>query len=243
MSPKVRSATVCFSVGAYQILSGIRTADSIEMSLVAEAFRRSTTQLDANASIAEIREYLSRYSEEGLDGLLANVKGIYHELIFEHSVNHDGDSVTAKIFKETNQPGADVEFLLDGDVIGKVQLKAVADKNLVLDHFEKFPEIPIFATSEVATVMDGVSDSGFSNQELHAAVTSFAEQFGFEDRIGKMTSGFAVGTVFSLALAVAQAARDGKISRNDLANAVRDGSLSAVFAGMVDFVLNDDRLI
>ena len=112
---KLRSATVCFSVGVYQIINEI-AHETLEMSLVAEAIRRSTRKLEDNASIEEIRDYLSGYEEEALNGVLANVKGIYHELIFEHS-DYDGDSITARLFEETNHPGADVEFMMNGEVI------------------------------------------------------------------------------------------------------------------------------
>ena len=51
---KLRSATVCFSVGVYQIINEISVHETLEMSLVAEAIRRSTRKLEDNASIEEL---------------------------------------------------------------------------------------------------------------------------------------------------------------------------------------------
>ena len=238
---KFRSATVCFSVGIYQILNEISVHETLEMSLVAEAIRRSTRKLNDDASIEEIRHYLSSYEGAALDGVLANVKGIYHELIFEHSENFDGDSVTARLFEETNHPGADVEFMLNGEVISQVQLKAVKSKELVLEHFEKYPNIEVIATSEVASDLDGIADSGFSNEELEASVYKFADQFGFADLLDKTARGFALGTTASLAVAIALAIKDKRINKKDVKQAIQDGYFTAAFAAMVDFVINDDR--
>lgn len=239
---KLRSATVCFSVGVYQILNEISLHETLEMSLVAEAIRRSTRQLDANASIEEIRLYLNSYDENALDGVLANVKGIYHELLFEHSENYDGDGITARLFESTNHPGADVEFILNGEVISQVQLKAVKNRDLILEHFEKYPDIDVYSTSEVASEIEGVFDSGFNNAELEASVYKFAEQFGFEDLLEKTSKGFVLGSVSSLALAIALAIKEKRISNQDLKNAIRDGYFTAAFGAMVNFVINDDRI-
>ena len=238
---KLRSATVCFSVGVYQILNEISVHETLEMSLVAEAIRRSTRKLNDDASIEEIRDYLSGYEEKALNGVLANVKGIYHELIFEHSENYDGDGITARLFEETNHPGADVEFMMNGEAISQVQLKAVKSKELVLEHFEKYPNIEVYATSEIASELDGVVESGFSNEELEASVHEFAEQFGFEDLLVKTAKGFALGTMASLAIAVALAIREKRISKHDVKQAIQDGYFTAAFGAMIDFVINDER--
>lgn len=239
---QLRSATVCFSVGIYQILNEINLQNTLEMSLVSEAIRRSTRKLKDDASIDEIRNYLSSYDEDSLPGVLSNVKGIYHELIFEHSENYDGDGITARLFEQTNHPGADVEFLINGNVIAEVQLKAVRNKELIYEHFEKYPDIEVYATSEVAADLNDVKDSGFSNEELETAVYQFADQFGFEDLLGKTVKGFAIGATASLAIAIALAIRENRISQKDLKRAIQDGYFTAAFGALVDFIINDDRL-
>jgi hypothetical protein len=232
-----KSATVCFSTGVFQLLEGLHSHYSLENALVAEAIRRSTSKLSSGASLDEIRDYLSNYSGDSLRGLLANVKGIYHELIFTNAENHDNDSITARIFEETNHPGADVEFLSDGNVISEVQLKAVMDKDIILQHFEKYPDIAVFATSEIAGQFENVSDSGFSNKELEREVMEFAAEFGIEDLLGKASKGFVIGGAASLIWSIAEAIKTGRITRNDLKRAVKDGSISAAFGAAVDLLL------
>lgn len=241
MKTEKRSATVCFGVAIHQILVGSFQANKLEMSLVADAIRRSTSKLSDDSSLGEIREYLAGYSGKSLDGLLANIKGIYHELIFVNAENYDDDSLSARIFGETNHPGADVEFLIDGEVIEQVQLKAVMDKNIILEHFETYPDISVYATSEVAENFESVADSGFSNEQLEKNVKDFADQFGFSDLLGKTVAGFSLGAIGSLALAVAFAIKGRRLTKEDLRQAVKDGYISAAFAALVDFLLNDDR--
>ena len=130
---------------------------------------------------------------------------------------------------------------MNGEVISQVQLKAVMNKDLILKHFEKYPNIEVYATSEVASQLEGVVDSGFSNKELEASVYEFAEQFGFEDLLEKTAKGFALGTVASLAVAIALAVREKRVSKQDLRRAAKDGYFTAAFGALVDFVINDDR--
>ena len=84
--------------------------------------------------------------------------------------------------------------------------------------------------------------SGFSNEELEAAVYQFAEQFGFEDLLGKIVKGFAMGATASLAIAIALAIRENRITQKDLKRAIQDGYFTAAFGALVDFIINDDRL-
>ena len=88
-----------------------------------DALRRSSAGL-TDASPAELRAYVIDLEPEALKGVLRNVKGIYHELLFAHAENVDGDAVAAQLFEATNHAGADVEFYVDGDSVGVVQLKA-----------------------------------------------------------------------------------------------------------------------
>ena len=131
--------------------------------------------------------------------------------------------------------------MMNGEVISQVQLKAVKSKELVLEHFEKYPNIEVYATSEIASELDGVVESGFSNEELEASVHEFAEQFGFEDLLVKTAKGFALGTMASLAIAVALAIREKRISKHDVKQAIQDGYFTAAFGALIDFVINDDR--
>ncbi len=63
--------------------------------------------------------YVSGLSDAQLDGLISNIKGIYHELLFVAAENADGDAYSAALFEETNYPGADV--LITNELTGEVQ--------------------------------------------------------------------------------------------------------------------------
>ena len=165
-------------------MNDIAASSSTEMKLVAEAFIRSTSQLADSSTNADIAAYLSKCSDGQLKGVLANVNGIYHELIFMHAEEYDENSITAAIFKDTNHPGTDVGFMVDSEVIGQVQLKAVMDKNLILEHFGKFSDIDVYATSDVASQLLNVKNSDFSNHDLHENVAGFVAEIGVNDTIG-----------------------------------------------------------
>ena len=123
-------------------------------------------------------------------------------------------------------------------IIGQVQLKAVMDKSLILEHFEKYPDIDVYATSEVASQLLDVKDSGFSNRDLHEDVAGFVAEIGIDDTIEKAGSGFVLGASMSTAISLADAIKKGKISRHAVRRAVKDGSLSAAIAAAVDFILS-----
>lgn len=132
--------------------------------------RRSNSSL-TDSTVEDLGEYLRSYDEDQLRGVLSNVKGIYHELLIEHLENTDGDEINARLFEETNYPGADVEFVTEGDVIHEVQVKAVQDPAAIVEHFARYPEIDVLATTEVYEELNGVfgdrlQSSGFSNLEI-----------------------------------------------------------------------------
>ena len=139
--------------------------------MVIDAIRRSDNDL-AGAGIEEISAHLSQYSQEQLQGILNNVKGIYHEIRFVVAENADGDDTEAELYEVTNHPGADVRLIntATGEVTD-IQLKATDSTHYVAEHQERYPDIEVVATREVADNYSGathrpVESSGFSNAEL-----------------------------------------------------------------------------
>ena len=166
---KLRSATVCFSVGVYQILNEISVHETLEMSLVAEAIRRSTRKLNDDASIEEIRDYLSGYEEKALNGVLANVKGIYHEMLFVDDYNASHTDTYAAMHESTTHPGSDVIIFSsdDNEQLAEYQFKSTNSEQLINAHFEKYPDIEVKATEEVSSKnIDNVESSGYTNEEI-----------------------------------------------------------------------------
>lgn len=134
--------------------------------LVIEAIKRSDNDL-VDANIEEISTYLSQYSSEQLQGISNNVKGIYHEIKFVEAENTDGDDIDAELYELTNHPGADVRLTntTTGEITN-VQLKAANSTHYVGEHLDKYPDINVLATEEVANNLSDVESSGFSNEEL-----------------------------------------------------------------------------
>ena len=159
-----KSPTITISVFATvitQVLQGDLSDLTADQELVLEALRRSRTDL-TNASDEELVEYASSLSDSELDGVINNVKGIYHELLFVAAENSDGDCFSAALFEATNHPGADV--LVTNELTGEVQavqLKATQFRSYIRQHQERYQEFEVFATEEVSG--DGVESSGFTN--------------------------------------------------------------------------------
>ena len=157
------------------LLSGDPLDETDQSRLVLDALRRSSVQL-SDATLDELSDYLRAQSPEGLRGVGANVKGIYHELSFVDRYNASHDGTSARVFESTNHPGSDVE-IVDADtgtVIRAVQLKAVESEAAVRAHLERSPHIEVAVTDEVAAnIHNGsVEGSGFSNATLTDDVTS-----------------------------------------------------------------------
>ncbi|MBL4741050.1 MAG: hypothetical protein JKY12_08635 [Sneathiella sp.] len=98
-------------------------------------------------------------------GVINNVKGIYHELLFVAAENSDGDIYSAALFEATNHPGADV--LITNELTGEtqaIQLKATQYRSYIQEHKERYAEFEVFATEEVAG--DGVGSTGYTNEQV-----------------------------------------------------------------------------
>lgn len=153
----------------YALLTRTALDDSPESQLVLEALRRSDHEL-ANATEADISDYLDRYTDEQLKGIANNVKGIYHELSYAQHYNATHTDTYAELFEQTNHPGADV-LIRDagtGRVIDQYQLKAVQTTAPVELHQQRYADIKVLATEEVADKMPDVESSGISNDTITA---------------------------------------------------------------------------
>ncbi|MNZ12501.1 hypothetical protein D3C78_293770 [compost metagenome] len=157
----------------YALLSQSAVGAELESQLVLDALRRSSNAL-ADASEAELGEYLRDLSPEALKGLAANVKGIYHELLYVHNYNTTHSDTYAEVFGATNHPGADIQIrdAESGEIVEQIQLKAVMEAAKVEVHLDKYPDISVLATNEVADKFTDarVGSSGHDNETLQARV-------------------------------------------------------------------------
>ena len=101
-----------FSISAFSatitklFLEGIKYTKQDE--LVMEAFRRSTNAL-SNATPEEIGSYIRQHETlESRQGMLNNVKGIFHEISYAYDENNDGDYWIVELSVKTNEPAVDV---------------------------------------------------------------------------------------------------------------------------------------
>lgn len=153
--------------------------DSLESRLVVSALRRSAKELES-ASTEVLCDYLRSKTDEQRQGIAVNVKGIYHEEVYVHKHNLSDQETEARLFPDTNHPGADVQFFdrETGEVIGTIQLKAVVSVGAVHAHLSCYPDVDVAATSEVAGQFDDerVVNSGFENASLTADVDNVTQR-------------------------------------------------------------------
>lgn len=181
-------ASVALVVTFQRLLEDKISTLSLENGLVLDALRRSTNRLE-NASVKELSEYVQSLSPEQLGGVVSNTKGIYHEMLFVEMHNANGGTEIAQMMEATNFPGSDVQFLLDGEVIREVQLKAANSPSLVYEHLQRYPDIEILVTEETASIIDGIDSSGFRNAVLSRDVTERMHELQGEGLLGEITDG------------------------------------------------------
>lgn len=232
-----RSATVVVAVTLQRLVEDASRAWSVEEELVLDALRRSASRLN-DATPKELAEYIASLSPDQLRGVVSNVKGIYHELLFVHAVNLDADGVTARLFEATNHPGADVEFLVDGNVIHAVQLKAVASPDTIFEHLVRYPDIEVVATQEVASRIPNVAGSGFSNAEISNDVSRVVAELPGDSLGAEMMDGAVTSALLAGAISAAQVLRSGKVTRQQFATAFGDISVGVVTATALDVLLD-----
>ena len=234
--PGPRLASVVIAVTLQRLIEDGTRDWRLEEDLVLQALRRSTAALE-EADAEVLSRYLSGLSEAQLQGVAANVKGIYHELLFARAETLDGDAVSAHLHAATNHPGADVAFTIDGETIGEVQLKAVASEAQVLAHLARYPEIDVLATEEVAARMPGVGSSGFSNAELSRQVSARLVELEGDGLIDEIGDGLATSAMVSSAVIAGQALRGGDVSGRRMCSVLVDAGIGATTAGLLDVLL------
>lgn len=209
---------------------------STDEQLVLDALRRSNNDL-THAEIDDLSEYVKGMSPERSMGLRNNVKGIYHELKFAHNENTDGDEYYVELFEATNHPGADVKII--NRMTGKIeeyQLKATDYLSYVEKHNERYADIPVIATSEVAGMSDGIGSTGISNQELNENID---DTFGdLKDRGGPaIVSSMTTAAIISLAFNTGLLLKGRKMTKEQKSQILKSSMVSAGVAGVVSLLI------
>jgi len=232
-----RSAAVVIAVTLQRLVEDSTRFWSVEERLVLDALRRSSTAL-RDADVQELADHIGGLEPDQLRGVVSNVKGIYHELLFAHAENVDGDQVEALLFETTNRPGADVEFVVDGEVIDVLQLKAVESPAAIFEHLEAYPDIEVLATAEVATELPGIASSGFTNADLTRDVEAGFDRLPGEGLVEDVGEGAGTAGLMAAVFTAGQILREGRVSKMQLSAALGDVATGAVAATALDKLLD-----
>jgi len=194
-------ASVVLTVTFQRLLKDQYTSWTIEQNLVLSALRRSNSRLE-DASVQELSNYVKELSPEQLKGVVSNTKGIYHELLFVEMHNAVSDTDRASVMEATNHPGVDVQFHMDGDLVREVQLKAISSPSSIYEHMQRYPDVEILVTEEMAAILEGVDSSGLNNAILSKDVTERLYELqgeGFFEELsdGIITSAFVTSGVIA----------------------------------------------
>lgn len=173
----------------YALLSETAIDDSMESQLALKAIRRVRNDWNEIAE-AEISSVLSQFDPEQIRGLANNAKGIYHEMLFVDNYNKVHDDTYAEMYEATNYPGSDVMIRSSdtNEVLAEYQLKASSSDQIIKEHFEKYPDIDVLATEEIALKTSGVDSSGISNEEISNNMDDVIADVAnntFTDRVGE----------------------------------------------------------
>lgn len=240
--PTRRSAAVAIAVTLQQLADGKISGWTADQEMVLAALRRSASDL-STASDTELGVYLRALGPDQMRGVASNVKGIFHEMLVARAENLDGDDVTAGLFDRANHPGADIEFYVDGDVIGEVQLKAVQSPAALVEHFARYPDIDVMATSEVyaatAEVFPGrLADSGISNADITALTQNTLEDLAEESLNEIIETGVLTSALVGGALRARAALRGEPLDAKQVRSALECVGVGAGTAITMDVLLN-----
>lgn len=234
--PTTHLSSVALAVTFQRLLSDKVTTLSLEQDLVLDALRRSTSDL-RDASVQELADYVQGLSSEELRGVMSNTKGIYHEMLFVQAFNAEHSEVTARLMEATNYPGADVQFIMHGNVIGEVQLKAVSSLSLVHEHLRRYPDVEIMATEETAALMDGVDSSGFRNAILSGDVANRMFELKGEGLLDEVTDGLLTSALVRSGFVVWSALKEKRLEGADLSTYLKDAGVAVGTASILDGVI------
>ena len=204
--------------------------------IVLKALRRSNKNL-AEATDLELSHYVQSLSPEKIAGLKNNVKGIYHELVFQQSENLDGDEYVVELFENTNHAGADVRIInVETEDVAEVQLKATNYASYVREHNEKYENIDVLITSEVAAESSDWSSSGFSNENLTDDTTSTLNILD-KGPDADMAESMAVAAMVTFAVNARTMLKGEALSTKAKQKMIQDGVVAASVAGLTQLIL------
>ena len=220
--PRSWSALVVLAVTFQKLLSDEYANLVLEEEMVLKAMRIALPQYK-DAKPAQLAEYLQGLSPEQLQGVMSVTKGKYHELLYLQAQEAAGETVS--LHEDLTHEGSDIVFTSENGDILEVQLKAVANKQSVEEHFMRYPGIEIRTTDEVAS-LTGVQSTGFSNAELSEDVRRRLEELREESSLDDMMDG-AVTSLFIHAAIASRKIISGEYSKQEILETLKDTTIRA----------------
>lgn len=171
-----RENTLIDSISGALALNAIFLSDQIDYESITPQMEEAFSLSFPNMKIPDLADM----SSEQLNGVISNWKGKLFEIDVRDKLNNGeivGDiflenGQTAIIADKINQTGWDLQILnSDGTIANELQLKATNSLSYVNQAFEKYPDIDIISTNEIALLNDKLINSGISNSEIQTLIT------------------------------------------------------------------------
>ena len=225
------------SVVIMQLLADDIPNFSEQEEFVLEALRRSNNDL-TNASDEELAAYIQNMEPAQIPGLSNNIKGIYYELVYQNKENTDGDQYKVEIFEATNHAGSDIRIINTAtDEVREVQLKATKYISHIREHNEKYENIEVFATEEIANTDPSLTSTGFKNAALSEDISNVTEGLDDYDDPSVLAS-MSIAAMVTLARnAMVRLKKSGSFEQNEKEKLIEDGVISAGVAGFVHLII------
>jgi hypothetical protein len=206
--------------------------------LVLEALRGSNKIL-SEASIKDLGDYVKNQDPSQLKGLLNSITGKYHELRYQMHVNSTDDNLRVELFEEYNHPGADIKLINTETGEEKVfQLKATDYLSYIKKHNEKYEDISILATEEVAKLDPDIGTTGISNMEIREEVSDVFDSLKSKDDVDfGVGSSMTVAAMITLARNVKVILKGSKMTNDEKSKLVQDGMIAAGVAGVISLLI------
>jgi len=204
--------------------------------LVLDALRRAKNSL-SHASDEELAEYVQSLGPGQIQGLGNLLIGLSHELRYYVEENSDGDQYIVELFEATNHPGSDVRIInkFTGDA-EEYQLKATNYLSYIKRHNERYGDIPVLATDELARSSDAIESTGIAYEDVKQDVGSVLSDLDDFDDPGVLSS-MSVAAMITLARNVKVLLQGDKVSEQDKRKLIEDGAKSAIVSGLVHTII------
>ena len=157
-------------------VNGLFLSDTIDENAITSQMQEAFDLAFPNVEIA----HLEKYDAVALTGIISSWKGILFEVELRDRLNSGeyigeiqlGAGQRAELALDPSQPGWDIQILnADGTVDQVLQAKATESVSYVKEALEKYPDIEIVTTEEVATRWaEEIIDSERSGEELEKEI-------------------------------------------------------------------------